>query len=218
MVFWAKLDPIWAKWDPSGQIVQKVGKKALELGGEIQSFLPALYIILQNTKFVQISQNKGPHLIWILAFYPICFFLLIVQLFLRLTLVIVLCRSSFSITRYQQSGDNLKISFSLFSIFSIILSFLDNAVLKKPKIVQRGSAPQICCLKLPGHNFLLFAGWCQNTWWRFLYSKAGVKAPDDEYFGILALCTISTVCRDHVWNQLCSLCFALFLMNVVLKQ
>ena len=32
MVFWAKSDPIWAKWDPSGQIVRKVGKSALELG------------------------------------------------------------------------------------------------------------------------------------------------------------------------------------------
>ena len=32
MVFWAKLDPIWAKCDPSGQFVRKVGKSALELG------------------------------------------------------------------------------------------------------------------------------------------------------------------------------------------
>jgi hypothetical protein len=32
VVFWAKSDPIWAKWDPSGQFVRKVGKSALELG------------------------------------------------------------------------------------------------------------------------------------------------------------------------------------------
>ena len=32
MAFWAKLDPIWAKGDPPGQFVRKVGKSALELG------------------------------------------------------------------------------------------------------------------------------------------------------------------------------------------
>ena len=31
VVFWAKWYPIWAKWDPSGQFVRKVGKSALEL-------------------------------------------------------------------------------------------------------------------------------------------------------------------------------------------
>ena len=32
LVFWAKWDPILAKWDPYGQIVLNVGKSALELG------------------------------------------------------------------------------------------------------------------------------------------------------------------------------------------
>ena len=39
VVFWAKGDPIWAKWDTSGQFVQKVGKNVLELGNKIQSYV-----------------------------------------------------------------------------------------------------------------------------------------------------------------------------------
>ena len=38
VVFWTKRDPIWAKWDPFGQFVRKVGKSALEFGKNIQSF------------------------------------------------------------------------------------------------------------------------------------------------------------------------------------
>ena len=37
MVFWAKWDPIRAKWKSSGQFVWKVGESTLELGKKIQS-------------------------------------------------------------------------------------------------------------------------------------------------------------------------------------
>ena len=48
MVFWAKLDLIWAKRDPSGQFVPKVGKSASELGccnARILQALSEIYVV-----------------------------------------------------------------------------------------------------------------------------------------------------------------------------
>ena len=60
VIFWAKSDPICAKWDPSGQFVWKVGKSALELGKKNT-------IILLQTKAKLVSSLNLAIIHWSLS-------------------------------------------------------------------------------------------------------------------------------------------------------